>query len=58
MSIQGRSQVFIGGGANGGNVKFINKTLLQNINSENFFVKFLILKIFQFFKINIIIFPL
>ena len=35
--IQGRSQVFIGGGgARWGNVKFIHKTLLQNINPEKF----------------------
>ena len=33
---QGRSQVFIGGGARWGNVKFIHKTLLQNINPEKF----------------------
>ena len=34
---QGRSQVFIGGGgARWGNVKFINKTLLININPEKF----------------------
>ena len=33
---QGRSQVFVGGGARWGNAKFIHKTLLQNINPENF----------------------
>ena len=34
---QGRSQVFIGGGgARWGNVKFIHKTLLQNINPKKF----------------------
>ena len=33
---QGRSQVFIGGGQAGGNVKFINKTLLQNIKPRKF----------------------
>ena len=36
MCVQGRSQVFIGGGARWGNVKFIHKTLLQNINQEKF----------------------
>ena len=33
---QGRSQVFIGGGARWGNIKFIHKTLLQNNNPEKF----------------------
>ena len=36
--VQGRSQVFIGGGQAGGNVKFVNKTLQQNINPENCFI--------------------
>ena len=36
IRIQGRSQVFIGGGQAGGNDKFVNKTLQQNIESENF----------------------
>ena len=45
--MQGRSKVFIGGQA-GGNVKFVNKSLQQNINPTKFVVNFLNLK--QFFK--------
>ena len=36
VNIQGRSQVFIGGGQAGDNDKFVNETLQQNINPENF----------------------
>ena len=40
---QGHSQVSIGGGGGqaGGNNKFVNKTLQQNINPENVIVNFL-----------------